>query len=114
MPIDSISYQTNAPYTGGRRAYPLASIDLLKYFGAAGRGTGVYLRSRRSGTRLQQWQHTPAAQSPGIENFPDERRVASSGGADLPSSVWNGEDNGFICIIEEGSLARIRADVAVE
>lgn len=122
VPIDSISYPTNAPYTGGKRgAYPLASIDLLKYFGAAGPSEQGYIFVPDGSGGIIDFNNgrhfAPAYQSPvyGRDNSLDESSelLAQVERIYLPVFGMKRGDNGFICIIEEGQpLARIRADVA--
>lgn len=122
IPVDSISYPTDAPYVGGKRgAYPLTSIDLLKYFGAAGLDEQGYMLVPDGSGGLIDFNNgrlfAPAYQSSvyGRDNSLDESTelLAEAEQIYLPVFGMKRGSNGFICIIEEGQpLARIRADVA--
>lgn len=122
IPIDSISYPTNAPYAGGKSgAYPLASIDLLKYFGAAGQSEQGYMLVPDGSGGIIDFNNgrlsAPAYQSfvYGRDNSLDESSelLAETEQVYLPVFGMKRGNTGFLCIIEEGQpLARIRADVA--
>lgn len=124
IPADSISYpyQVTDPATGEVVTYPLASISLLNYFGAAYTdsegyilvpdGSGALIYTNNGKTEASPYNRrvygTDYAQQP-LQEF----TTVELGQIHLPVFGLKDNDQAFLAVIEEGdAMARIEATVA--
>lgn len=122
MPMSEVSYPDRVLDSYGEEvSYPLYSVDLLKYFGAAYTDeTGYIFVPDGSGAIINLNNGKTYASAINLKVYGEDRsvrpiveRIRLSEQAYLPVYGLKKGDSAFLAIIEGGaSLARIRADVA--